>query len=57
VVSVRSVLVGLAAASVCGVGAWLVLAKGNTIAPAIDAGSSKVAQAVAPSTESVRRTV
>ena len=49
-VSVRSVLVGLAAASVCGVGAWLVLAKGNTIAPAIDAGSSKVAQAVAPST-------
>lgn len=49
-VSVRSVLVGLAAASVCGVGAWLVLAKGKTIAPAIDAGSSKVAQAVAPST-------
>lgn len=48
-VSVRSVPMGLAAASVCGIGAWLVLAKGNTIAPAIDAGSSTAAQTAAPS--------
>lgn len=42
-VTVRSVLMGLAVASVCGVDAWLALAKGHTIAPAIDAGSSTAA--------------
>jgi hypothetical protein len=40
---------GLAMASMCGVGAWLVLAKGNTIAPAIDAGSSTAAPTAAAS--------
>lgn len=49
-VSVRSVRMGLAVASVCGVGAWLVLAKGSTLAPAIDAGSSTAAPTAAAST-------
>jgi len=47
VVSVRWVLMGLAAASVCGIGAWLVLAKGNTIAPAIDTVSPAAPSAAA----------
>ncbi len=48
-VTVRSVLVALAVVSACGVAAWLELAKGNTIAPAIDPGSSTAAQAATPS--------
>jgi hypothetical protein len=40
---------GLAVASMCGVGAWLVLAKGNTIAPAVAAGSSTAAPTAAAS--------
>lgn len=52
-VSVRSMLVGLAAASVCGIGAWLVLAKGNTIAPAISADTPTATQAPKPSSAAV----